>query len=1609
MSRINIVEKGKRYDKDLLKSVFGDFDNDGIINIDDIAPLNNKIKGKVEQQVSMGDVFESVLDLRQTLQSQMNEIVDQMDDFAPEDAQIYARTKTPFSIFKKLVDKRLLDENKGLTDLVGTTIAVDDFDDLITVKESIEKGALGEVLDFEDYYSTPKGGYRAFHYIVRFNGFPMEIQLKTKRQKEINEMSHDFYKAGTLNAEYMKYLTELAVKADEGDIQKQREFDRIIKLKTTRNKLGNMKKGGSIYNDSQKFAKGGSVTEKPVELKNYGKNILGTVDFDMHIKGMKGYQNWSVYPISSTEKNPLILVQSDKRFAYISPKNGRGVSSITGNTSIHLQKDIANGKATYFKLTGDQLEQLKSEIRKTSSANAGNYLITSDNSGADKLENGGEITVVGNPIILEDGYVMVELSDGTYTDGDMSYSKDMIDKKDNVIREVLLSFKPYTKDHPNFDQTRLEGVVDNVKDSLKDGYYNRGGLIKTDNGKYIHKPSGYMLELHLGKGEEDWNGSTYNEDRYVVLDEDGMMISSDHEPLEVAKDTLLDTLEIMNEEYKKGGFINNMWYEVGIDKGDDYGTMTIATFKTKKEAEAYKTKVERNPELAGEEFYKVFVDKWKMVDGLPTPVYSNGGKIKRSKSAINKDRKYTSNEKHEQRYASKRKSAILRYLEKGGKINTKSIAVKNAERELKKAKQSKITSWIDKASRNLDKVYEAEEMIDNLRGQYAKGGEIEYSNEENELVGNFLLNTTDGKSILRKVKNPKQLEQEVRKYHSSKGIPNWDFDDDEDGGIDWVTFSDLYDEIQGHYADGGEVDNEEVYNAILEQLLGEREVNPKMKMTDQQISDLVTDVYFEVQQGKSLEKVLLEQLLGEREVNPKMKMTDQQIGDLMADVYGEHPAVFDKTAKAYAKGGGVKKSSSTYSRRGNITNKSNQKEFENWISEGNALEIEDGIWIEQTTQWKKRFSLPELKEFYFREFVNYKNGGKVPYPFKKVVETDEFEYYMDLPSGDDDVIMIRKSDGEIISDNYMAENALYEDILSDKVTWSTPDMDYNIREIRKQSMMKFGGKTKLGWKRDRIWTSKEPHEQAYKKKRKSAIRNHAKDKARNSQEPHEIAIRKMNLGGRTSSFYKDLNALKRGLRILKIQSPDAYEALSLKFDLNDLSNQIDKIVKYADYWDGLNYTDRQLELAKLRKGYTGNYKKGKRIKVTEENVFDLAYDNETEEFDNLDLTFEDYLEGEIDLPEQFENSEQFADWTEKQKSKQILKLIQVVQNRIDNGNFKKGGKIDANRHFTQVQFDRLTDDIINDFVGEWSGDHWIIKDISGVVRGTWNPTTELLEIKGEANGSNPLVRFIYDNSYLSIDEYDKLEYGGEIVKDGDGNMFEILPNRIKNFKVGDYAYNPWIDEVQLLEDEDDVEDANDSYEIVVPAMNVEYRYNNGGSIGRDKWSKVMTEFRNGELKSSSGDIVTDKEQAMAIAYSEARKADKKYAYSDGGSIEETERFIEFWSDQPDDVIVTFLAESNISGLEKIIDMDRTIDDLGNNMFLVDQVYYLPNKDRNDLIELIKSYDDEYGLGGLIVATTLGAYFGYKVGRSMSKSNNVFAVEKKLANKLKSKAKKLKSK
>jgi hypothetical protein len=56
-----------------------------------------------------------------------------------------------------------------------------------------------------------------------------------------------------------------------------------------------------------------------------------------------------------------------------------------------------------------------------------------------------------------------------------------------------------------------------------------------------------------------------------------------------------------------------------------------------------------------------------------------------------------------------------------------------------------------------------------------------------------------------------------------------------------------------------------------------------------------------------------------------------------------------------------------------------QQQFDEWILDGNAHKNQSGKWTEQTTQWKKEFTLPELKTFFFKEFLadQYNDGHLV--------------------------------------------------------------------------------------------------------------------------------------------------------------------------------------------------------------------------------------------------------------------------------------------------------------------------------------------------------------------------------------------------------------------------------------------------------------------------------------------------------------------------------------------------------------------------------------------------------------------------------------------------------
>lgn len=247
---ISIVNDGVKFDKSKYKAVYGDFDKDGTVNIDDANPLDSKKRGKVEQ-VELKNTFDKLLSVKAELDDIMYDAVDTLDKKAPKDADIYARTKTPYSILKKLVEKRMLDPQKGLTDMIGTTIAVGNQKELEQVRDDIDGGLLGKVLDKDDYYKSPKAGYRAYHYIVEYDGVPVEVQLKTKRMKKLNEVSHDFYKKGTLDAKGLDAVSKTFEKADRGDKKALTEVKRL---------LSNKKALASKISTS-KMAKGGAIKE----------------------------------------------------------------------------------------------------------------------------------------------------------------------------------------------------------------------------------------------------------------------------------------------------------------------------------------------------------------------------------------------------------------------------------------------------------------------------------------------------------------------------------------------------------------------------------------------------------------------------------------------------------------------------------------------------------------------------------------------------------------------------------------------------------------------------------------------------------------------------------------------------------------------------------------------------------------------------------------------------------------------------------------------------------------------------------------------------------------------------------------------------------------------------------------------------------------------------------------------------------------------------------------------------------------------------------------------------------------------------------------------------
>ena len=81
--------------------------------------------------------------------------------------------------------------------------------------------------------------------------------------------------------------------------------------------------------------------------------------------------------------------------------------------------------------------------------------------------------------------------------------------------------------------------------------------------------------------------------------------------------------------------------------------------------------------------------------------------------------------------------------------------------------------------------------------------------------------------------------------------------------------------------------------------------------------------------------------------------------------------------------------------------------------------------------------------------VEFAKGGNIPKGHTKVLETEDFSYYSD--ENGEYIIMIRKSDGSVASDNYFAENDLYERMVEiangrEKYVYISPESKEYLKE-----------------------------------------------------------------------------------------------------------------------------------------------------------------------------------------------------------------------------------------------------------------------------------------------------------------------------------------------------------------------------------------------------------------------------------------------------------------------------------------------------------------------------------------------------------------------------------
>ena len=269
-------------------------------------------------------------------------------------------------------------------------------------------------------------------------------------------------------------------------------------------------------------------------------------------------------------------------------------------------------------------------------------------------------------------------------------------------------------------------------------------------------------------------------------------------------------------------------------------------------------------------------------------------------------------------------------------------------------------------------------------GHFARGGEINSTvdalKKGDTISIEFGSSFSDGAKVTLKVRSRNKIKKgtidkitfenkdkpnTVRYYAYERGKGVWGFAKG-DMAISNVKIIDAY-------AEGGSVD---VANTILKQIGGRRAL--VMFTGAKNFIALPNGVSFRIGNrsinyvritlnGKDLYDVEFALVRGSKMTNKKE----------FTDVYSDQlKTTFEKATGMYLS-----------FEKGGILSKDEESDFNKWIKDGNANEQSDNVWVEQTTQYKKKFTLDELRTFFKKEYLSYAEGGSIKGRNNKTGET----------------------------------------------------------------------------------------------------------------------------------------------------------------------------------------------------------------------------------------------------------------------------------------------------------------------------------------------------------------------------------------------------------------------------------------------------------------------------------------------------------------------------------------------------------------------------------------------------------------------------------------------